>query len=240
MITFKDGTVIDTAGKGGTVGIYGPIRVRIDNTKQKEETKITVDSKTGTITIPLDKLDEAAEELNDNKYYNNPTVQSIVNKLKNDSYCSQHTCGYTVGAYTITYNPFSGKVTVEVNEDLLSKESTTTKATTTKTICDLVCPSGYHISSDCKRCLPGSPTTKGTSATTKNETSTTKNQSPSTTSRQNEECDLVCPSGYHISSDCKRCLPGSPTTTKSTTSTTQENTTTKPPTTTKPKQINIQ
>jgi len=118
QITFqgKDGgsVTINTASQGGSVGKYGPIYVRGDTTITKEEEKIAVNK--GIITIPLAKINEENEELEGNEYYQDPIVQALINEVKNDSYCKTHTCGFSQGAYTVTINPFTGKITVEVDE----------------------------------------------------------------------------------------------------------------------------
>jgi len=118
QITFqgKDGgsVTINTASQGGSVGKYGPIYVRGDTTITKEEEKIAVNK--GIITIPLAKINEENEELEGNEYYQDPIVQALINEVKNDSYCKTHTCDFSQGAYTVTINPFTGKITVEVDE----------------------------------------------------------------------------------------------------------------------------
>ncbi|MGB9730092.1 MAG: hypothetical protein ACPL1B_09555, partial [Thermoprotei archaeon] len=120
QITFKDkngGSVtINTASKGESFGKYGPIYVRNDTTIKKEEEKIEVNKDTGTITIPITKVNEANKELEGNKYYNDPIVQALIKEAKNNSYCETHTCSFSQGAYTVTINPFTGKITVEVDE----------------------------------------------------------------------------------------------------------------------------
>ena len=119
QITFqgKDGgsVTINTASQGGSVGKYGPIYVRGDTTITKEEEKIVVNK--GIIIIPITKINEENEELEGNEYYQDPIVQALINEAKNDSYCKTHTCGFSQGAYTVTINPFTGKITVEVDEE---------------------------------------------------------------------------------------------------------------------------
>jgi len=119
QITFqgKDGgsVTINTAGGGGSIGKYGPIYVRGDTTITKEEQKIVVNK--GIIIIPITKINEENEELEGNEYYQDPIVQALINEAKNNSYCETHTCGFSQGAYTVTINPYTGKITVEVDEE---------------------------------------------------------------------------------------------------------------------------
>jgi hypothetical protein len=122
QITFRGknggGVTINTAGEGESVGKYGPIYVRNDTTIKTEEEKVVVDKDTGTITIPITKVNDenTKKELENNNLYNDPIIQSLINEAKNDSNCKTHTCGFSRGAYTVTTNPSTGKITVEVDK----------------------------------------------------------------------------------------------------------------------------
>jgi hypothetical protein len=122
QITFLDkngGSVtINTSRNGESIGVYGPIYVRNDTTTKTEEEKVMVNKDKGTITIPITKVNDenTKKELENNDLYNDLTVQLLINEAKNDSYCMKHTCSFSKGAYTVTINPYDGKINIEVDE----------------------------------------------------------------------------------------------------------------------------
>jgi len=131
QITLRDkngGSVtINTSRNGESIGVYGQIYVRGDTTIKKEEEKVVVNvnKDAETITIPGTKLDseETNKELKDSSLYNSRDVQYLLDEIKKEgSYCKSHACSFSKGAYTVTTDPNTGKIIIEVDKNKLAED----------------------------------------------------------------------------------------------------------------------